>query len=254
MNNYFELEMVLRLVLAAGLGGLIGAERERRLNGAAGMRTHAIVSVASALVMIVSTYGFMSVLSPTRIVLDPSRIAAQVVSGVGFLGAGIIIFRRDTVRGLTTAASIWAVAAVGLACGCGLYISAIGATGIMWVILHLLKKFERRFFPVRQSHRVTIEVANHSKTSMVSNKFKADGLKVVNMSMKHVKGSPRMVIKVETLAEQDAVVGLLSELQSLPGIESVEYAGPALRIMDFSESTEETREYSEDSREYSMAE
>src|SRR5580658_2662035 len=101
---YFEFEVLFRLLLAALLGGLIGAEREGRLNSGAGLRTHALVSVASALVMIVSTYGFMSVLSPGKIVLDPSRVAAQVISGVGFLGAGIIIFRRNTVRGLTTAA------------------------------------------------------------------------------------------------------------------------------------------------------
>lgn len=246
MTAYFELEMVIRLVLAALLGGLIGAERERRLNGAAGLRTHSLVSVASALVMIVSTYGFMSVLSPGRIVLDPSRIAAQVISGVGFLGAGIIIFRRSAVRGLTTAASIWAVAAVGLASGCGLYISATAGTLIMWVILRVLKSVEKKYFPARQLHRLTIEVANNSRTQLVSEKLKVDGLKIANMSIKHVKGSSRMAIKVEVIAEQNVLVSLLNDLQSLPGIDSVQYTGPALPITGFGDSSAEIDDIEEE--------
>jgi len=145
-----ELEMVLRLLLAAILGGLIGAERERRVNRGAGLRTHALVCTASALVMVVSAYGFSSVLAAGKVVLDPSRVAAQVVSGIGFLGAGIIIFRKNAVRGLTTAASIWAVAAIGLACGCGLYICAVAGTTIMSLILTVLKKVEQKYFPQLQ--------------------------------------------------------------------------------------------------------
>src|SRR5699024_2156148 len=98
------------------LGGLIGLERER-LDRAAGFRTHALVAVASALIMVVSTYGFPATSREGGGGLDPSRMAAQVVSGVGFLGAGVIILRGNTVRGLTTAATIWAVAGLGLAAG-----------------------------------------------------------------------------------------------------------------------------------------
>lgn len=100
---------------AAALGSLIGFEGERLL-WAAGIRTHMLVCVGSCLIMIVSQYGFSSILTEKNVVLDPSRIAAQVVSGIGFLGAGAILARGEIVKGLTTAASIWTVAAVGQSC------------------------------------------------------------------------------------------------------------------------------------------
>jgi putative Mg2+ transporter-C (MgtC) family protein len=189
--------------------------------------------------MIVSTYGFMSVLSAGKIVLDPSRIAAQVISGVGFLGAGLIIFRRSAVRGLTTAASIWAVAAIGLACGCGLYLSALAGTLIMSGILTILKKVEQKYFPQRQLNRLTVDVANNSQTKLVSDKLRVEGLKIMNMSVKHVKGSARMIIKVEAVAEEKIFVALLNDLQSLPGVDSVEYAGGALAISGVPDFDEE---------------
>jgi len=137
-----DLDLVLRLIVAAGLGSLIGVERER-LMWTAGLRTHMLVSVGACLCMIVSAYGFNTVLGP-HVILDPSRVAAQVVSGVGFLGAGAIIMRNEVVKGLTTAASLWAVAAVGLAVGGGLYVAAIAATVIILLILAGLKPIEER--------------------------------------------------------------------------------------------------------------
>lgn len=178
--------------------------------------------------MLVSAYGFMSIIEPGRIVLDPSRIAAQVISGVGFLGAGIIIFRHSTVRGLTTAASIWSVAAVGLACGCGMYLAAFASTVIMWAILTVLKKFEQHFFPTKKFSRLSIEVINSSMTKTVSDRLNAHKLQIINLSIKHVKGKSNMLMKVESVTEEQIIVSLMNELQELPGIESVEYAGPAL--------------------------
>src|SRR6185437_4115542 len=134
-------ELVLRLFIAAGLGSLVGAERER-LIWAAGLRTHMLVCVGSCLFMVVSAYGFTTVLGP-NVILDPSRVAAQVVSGIGFLGAGSILLRGDLVRGLTTAASLWTVAAIGLAVGGGLYVEAITATVIILVILAGIKPLEK---------------------------------------------------------------------------------------------------------------
>ena len=125
-----DTEMLIRLIIAAALGSLIGFERERLL-WAAGIRTHMLVCVGSCLVMIVSVYGFTSVLGP-HVILDPSRVAAQVVSGVGFLGAGSIILRNEVVKGLTTAASLWTVAAVGLAVGSGLYVPAMIRKMFAW--------------------------------------------------------------------------------------------------------------------------
>ncbi len=137
-----EWELTLRLAFAAVLGSAVGVERERLL-WAAGLRTHMLVAVGACLAMIVSAYGFGDVLGP-HVVLDPSRIAAQVVSGVGFLGAGSIILRNEVVKGLTTAASLWAVAAIGLAVGGGLYLCATTATAIILVILAGIKPLEER--------------------------------------------------------------------------------------------------------------
>jgi putative Mg2+ transporter-C (MgtC) family protein len=109
-------QILLRLLVAAVLGSLVGLERER-LDWAPGLRTHMLVCVGACLFMTVSAYGFSAVLSRPSVVLDPSRVAAQVVTGVGFLGAGTILLRGEMVRGLTTAASIWTVAAVGMAVG-----------------------------------------------------------------------------------------------------------------------------------------
>lgn len=137
-------EELARLFVAALLGAVIGFERERG-ERAAGLRTHALVCLASALIMLVSAYGFADVVTTTHtVVLDPSRIAAQVVSGVGFLGAGAIILRKDTVRGLTTAGSVWLVAGLGLACGAGMYVAAVATTILALAILDGLKVVERR--------------------------------------------------------------------------------------------------------------
>jgi len=121
------------LALALLLSSLIGLEREIRQKSA-GLRTHTLVGVGAALFMLVSKYGFTDVLEPGRIVLDPSRVAAQIVTGVGFLGAGLIFVRRDSVRGLTTAASIWLTAAVGSCAGAGLAILASVTTVIYFVV------------------------------------------------------------------------------------------------------------------------
>lgn len=119
--------VVLRLVVAAGLGGAVGLERELR-ERQAGLRTHLVVCVGAALFTLVSAYGFRDVVEQGRVVVDPTRIAAQIVSGIGFLGAGAIIRQGLSVKGLTTAATLWLVAAIGMAVGAGFYSGAIVAT------------------------------------------------------------------------------------------------------------------------------
>ncbi|SAK61003.1 MgtC/SapB transporter [Caballeronia pedi] len=156
-----NIEIVSRLVMAAALGSVIGFERER-LSWAAGLRTHMLVCVGSALIMIVSAYGFADALKNEHVVLDPSRVAAQVVSGIGFLGAGSILLRGEIVRGLTTAASLWSVAAIGLAVGGGLYTASIAATAIILVILAGIKPLERRFISVKQRRQLTMLVERGS--------------------------------------------------------------------------------------------
>lgn len=139
-----EFDTVTRLAVAALVGSLVGFERERLL-WSAGIRTHMLVSVGACLMMIVSAYGFQNATRLPHTVLDPSRIAAQVVSGIGFLGAGSILLRGNSIRGMTTAASIWSVAGLGLAAGGGLYFAAAVSTVIILVILAGIKPLEEAY-------------------------------------------------------------------------------------------------------------
>jgi putative Mg2+ transporter-C (MgtC) family protein len=150
------LQFVIRLSVAAALGAVVGIERERRHTWTAGLRTHMLVSVGSCLFMLTSAYGFSDVLDGEHMALDPSRIAAQVASGIGFLGAGAILLRKDFIRGLTTAASIWTVAAIGLACGGGLLGAALATTLLTLLILAGLRPVEERFFRHGHAHHVVL--------------------------------------------------------------------------------------------------
>ena len=154
-------QIILRLILAALLGSLVGLERER-LDWAAGLRTHMLVCLGATLFMIVSTYGFMEVYGHPSIDLDPSRVAAQVVSGIGFLGAGTIILRKDIILGLTTAASLWAVAAVGLAIGGGLFAAAIATTILILLILAGVKPLEKVLFKNHRTRYVKIVIGQET--------------------------------------------------------------------------------------------
>lgn len=131
------------LALAFVLSALIGLEREFRQKSA-GLRTYTLVGFASALIMLTSKYGFTNILDNNRIVLDPSRMAAQIVSGIGFIGGGVIFVRKDIVRGLTTASAVWLTAAVGMAAGAGLPILAIFVTAGNFVVVTLFPIVERR--------------------------------------------------------------------------------------------------------------
>lgn len=130
-------DFVLRLFVAGLLGTVIGLDREYRAKEA-GYRTHFLVSLGSALIMIVSQYGFQDIIQENSVSLDPSRVAAQVVSGIGFLGAGTIIIQKQFVRGLTTAAGIWATAGIGLAVGAGMYGVGLAATLLTLMGLEVL--------------------------------------------------------------------------------------------------------------------
>ena len=138
-------EALLRLSIAAGLGGAVGFERELR-DREAGIRTHLLVSLGSALFTIVSAYGFNEFLAGGGSVVraDPSRIAAQIVTGIGFLGAGAIIRDGLSVRGLTTAATLWVVAGIGMACGAGYYAPAVAVTVLTIVALWPLRSVAHR--------------------------------------------------------------------------------------------------------------
>ena len=145
-----EYEFILRIFIAAVLGGLIGLEREWRAKEA-GFRTHFLVALGSALFMIVCAYGFEGVLTTAEHRWDVSRVAAQVVSGIGFIGAGTIIFRKseNIVSGLTTAAGLWVTAAIGLACGGGMYILATACTLLVLFGLEAFNLFLHKLDKIR---------------------------------------------------------------------------------------------------------
>jgi putative Mg2+ transporter-C (MgtC) family protein len=163
MNALSNWDVLGRLLAAAAFGSLIGFERERLL-WAAGIRTHMVVCVGACLIMIVSAFGFGDSLTSKNVVLDPSRVAAQVVSGIGFLGAGAILARGEIIKGLTTAASIWTVAAIGLAVGGGLYFAAGVSTVVILGILAGVKPLEEAYRARNQSCRLRIEAVHGAMT------------------------------------------------------------------------------------------
>jgi len=229
-----------RLGAAAALGGLIGLERER-LERAAGLRTHALVALSSALVMIVSTYGFADVLGDGRpTTLDPSRVAAQVVSGVGFLGAGVIIFRKNAVRGLTTAASVWSVAGLGLAAGGGLLTTAALATAIMLFIQAGLRPLERRFFDHHSPQQLILRVGRgDGRLAAVEAEVTRAGLDIRGLRMRPVRSGAEDRIEI-TLANLPLkrVSALLDGIRRIDGVRDVTYSlgvprpGPGSRADD----------------------
>jgi putative Mg2+ transporter-C (MgtC) family protein len=221
-----EHQIILRLVVAAVLGSIVGIERER-LNWVAGLRTHMLVCVGSALFMIVSFCGFTDVLSQEHVVLDPSRIAAQVVSGIGFLGAGTIVLRSKVVRGLTTAASLWTVAAVGLAVGGGLYVAAATTTVLVVIILAGIKPIEQRLFLARrQGPPLLILIIDRRETSLfaIESALEAANLHLQRILIQH-GDSPdedRLQITVNR-ASNVSVLSVTEQLRRIPGVREIRH-------------------------------
>jgi len=222
-------DLLLRLLAAAVLSGVIGINRGR-LEWTAGLRTHMLVAVGAALAIIVSAFGFADVLSNPHVVLDPSRIAAQVVTGVGFLGAGTILFveRDQIVRGLTTAASLWAVASVGLAAGSGMYVGAVIATAIIWVILALLKPLERKLTgkPKRRP-RLTARLTGSSALSVFEKALGEHHLPFAKTILRREPDGDDVVTVLFTRpVRKDQLAVLADALRDLEGFKSVSYDAP----------------------------
>lgn len=214
-------EIVIRLLLASLLGGLIGLERERK-HWAAGLRTHMMVCVGSCLIMIVSAYGFEDILNREHVGLDPSRVAAQVVSGIGFIGAGTILFlKQGTIRGLTTASGLWTVAAIGLATGGGLYFAAGMTTAIALIILWAIQPLEKIYTKRFESLNLRI-VANKNIDSkeFVKNLFDLEQIKVQSFSME--KEEHNLIIQVLiNVADKDKLYQILDRIKNMQEISEV---------------------------------
>lgn len=218
-----EVDILTRLGAAALLGSLIGFERER-LMWAAGIRTHMLVAVGSCLFMIVSAYGFEHARMNEHVVLDPSRIAAQVVSGIGFLGAGSILLRGQIIRGLTTAASIWSVAALGLACGGGLYFAAVATTVIILIILVLIKPLEE-IYRVRARSGTLKIVAAHGHLSIddIARPLGLSGRQVKNVLVERDGEADRISVKLVRITPKQ-IEATLAALRSNPEVREAEVA------------------------------
>ncbi|CNE18832.1 MgtC/SapB family protein [Yersinia mollaretii] len=152
-------DLLLRITLAGALGALIGLERQLRAKEA-GLRTHILVGIGSAMFMIVSKYGFEDLLTLEHVSFDPSRVSAQVVSGMGFLGAGTIMIQKHMVKGLTTAAGMWVTASIGLVIGSGLYEVGIYGTLVTLVVLEIFRQLSDRL--IGQHHFVSIKLPSQS--------------------------------------------------------------------------------------------
>jgi putative Mg2+ transporter-C (MgtC) family protein len=212
------LDSLARLGLAAGLGAAIGFERELR-DHEAGLRTHLLVSLGAALFTLVSAYAWTDwrVAGGEGVTFDPTRIAAQIVSGVGFLGAGAIIVRGASVKGLTTAASIWVVAAIGMASGAGFYGPAIGATVIVIVSLSPLRHVSRKALGrSRSSGRLHVEVENGGRSAVI------EAVQAVCGSLQQIDVSDRSV----TLYLQSSrdMTRALEVVADIKGVARVEWA------------------------------
>lgn len=198
-----EWNFILRLLIAGLLGGLIGFEREFRAKEA-GLRTHFLVALGSALFMLISQYAFTGR-------FDAARVAAQVVSGIGFIGAGVIIFQKNVVRGVTTAAGLWVAAAIGLACGSGMYVIAIAATLFAIICLETMHFITRRYG--EKSIEVTVSPVTSEQLLALMDTMKKDGMDIHSFS---VTGSmARICIHIRHKDYESAIAHLLETAQGL---------------------------------------
>lgn len=190
------MELTIRLTLALLLGGAIGIEREYRAKEA-GFRTHFLVALGSALFCLVSQFGFGVDLK------DSSRVAAQVVSGIGFLGAGTIIFQKNVVRGLTTAAGLWVTAAIGLACGTGMYLAAVLTTAMVLLGLEVLNYW----IPQLGTSTIELSFSAPSRESVKEfiTRIKQDGMEVHSYELKERRLSKEEFLEasIEIRAKRD---------------------------------------------------
>jgi len=169
-----QYELILRVIIGGLLGGIIGFEREKRAKEA-GFRTHFLVALGSALITVISAYGFDKVADQIPIArYDPARLAAQIVSGIGFIGAGLIIFQKNVIHGLTTAAGLWVTAAIGIACGVGHYDLAIITTIMVLIALELVMVVDQKLNKRQLS--ITMTTADKDRITKFVNSIKADGV------------------------------------------------------------------------------
>lgn len=216
-----EWEYLLRIVLAAVCGGLIGWERERRLKSA-GIRTHMVVAMSSALMMIVSKYGFFDVVTIEGISLDASRIAAGVVTAIGFLGAGVIFVRKENTIGVTTAAGLWGTVGLGIALGAGMYV-----TGIMFTIVMLLSQYLLHNKRIRLGTQlvgtVTLVMEDPEESmELLRNSMQKGGLSIRNIQVNRNKDDQLILTANVLFRKKMPIPVAIARLEEIGTVTSVE--------------------------------
>jgi putative Mg2+ transporter-C (MgtC) family protein len=223
-----SVHIVIRLLLSVLLGGLVGFERERK-NHAAGLRTHTLVCLGSCLLMILSMYGFADFADEPNVRLDPARLAAQVITGVGFLGAGTILFTGKSITGLTTAASVWVVMAVGLSVGAGFYLPAVISAVMVLLILWGLNIVEKRYVNQRRECTFTLTTSGVSpRIESFQSLLAQRGAKLLKVRFADKEENEldsenkhqRIVITV-VLPQREQLMALADDFNHLDGVKSV---------------------------------
>lgn len=209
-------DVILRIILSCALGGLIGMERES-VNRPAGLRTHILVCMGSTLVMLTGIFMFNQYSSFSD--LDPTRLGAQVVSGIGFLGAGTILREGLTVKGLTTAASIWGVACIGLAVGSGFYLGSIVATVLVFIILFFFSKFEK--YVSKRHNEVYFKIITLNQPGQVGKigtELGKMNVSIVNIKLETVDEALVAVILVAKLPRKSCIPEIIDRILCIEGI------------------------------------
>lgn len=218
-----QLDYLLRLFIAAVCGMAIGYERKNRMKEA-GIRTHFIVAIGAALIMIISKYGFQDQIGWPNMSLDPSRIAAQVVTGVGFLGAGVIFMQKQTIVGLTTAAGVWATAAIGLSIGSGLYFVGIAAT-VLTILGQILLHGKIRFLSSPRTETLMLQIVDDADSiKFLQDIFEDNEIIIINLKSKRDEKSSLINVEVVIrVYESFNMTKFLNILQSKDFIKSLEF-------------------------------
>jgi putative Mg2+ transporter-C (MgtC) family protein len=218
-------EVLLRIAVAGALGGAIGAERELR-ERAAGLRTHSLVAVGSCVFTLVSAYAWHDFTLGNGVSFDPTRIAAQIVTGIGFLGAGAIIRQGLSVRGLTTAATLWVVAGIGMAAGAGYYKGAVIATALvlfsLWPLRVVARTLLHRFRPVHG--RLIVELRQGGSAAPLLTALEEAGAQPRSLEFEEERGRRRVAVELELDQDSSAtkIVAGLMEQEAILGAEWAE--------------------------------
>jgi putative Mg2+ transporter-C (MgtC) family protein len=217
-------EVGLRLLAAAALGGLIGFEREFN-EQPAGFRTHILVTLGSALFTMAGAYGTAEFIDAGVVRFDPTRVAAQVVTGIGFLGAGAILRQGINIRGLTTAASIWVTASIGVAVALGFWVPALFTTALALISLLFLRPIQRVILrSLRQSlYKVVVDLEPGGRVAEVTELLEQIGVNVRRLRTVGVPSQQRQIILDVEISEDLEIDGVADQLRSIARVSAVDW-------------------------------